>query len=155
MDLLKLIRNEPQAIADMISESEVQVFVCYDDKGKVLYASPGICKRAPFKKSLDGSNIGDWLSTADGEAFAPEIGGKAGPVQWQILKLFASDVRLRCSVRPVGENFLLVGELMEQSTHSSMNVMAKLNNELANLSRDLRMKNQMLTETEKSFANEF
>jgi signal transduction histidine kinase len=148
MKLSDLIRNHAENLAVLLGESRLLVVVVCDAGGKVLYANRALECLASGLGALEGSRLGDLFRDEDGDPLRPRPTAEAPHGQWISARLFSSDVTVRCSLQQIEQNLLLVGEVIDQGMHGPFKLVTELNNELANLSRELNAKNIALAETQ-------
>jgi len=147
----RLISNNPAVTALFLNKSTTVTVIIADRNYRVADCTKSLTTALHLSEKPVGVFLGDILFPLNDTAFeetAVASKGSDNPVP-QIFRLAYSRVLYRCFISDIDEGYLLFGEHIESTDNDALDGMTLLNNELANIIRELGKKNRELEEANK------
>ncbi len=140
----------PGVFSHYLEKSSHVIVVFFDDKNIIKDYNPAFFRllQDPSRKSLKGENVTSYLFGKSKKLISFSSDETSKKVKLDFVLAADSTLPVECYLYKINQGFLLIGERMMQENEEVLEHITVLNNEMANMSRELNRKNRALREAQ-------
>lgn len=144
MQLIEIVRQYPEVLAQFLDISGVTVVMTLDEDYRVTSCHGNLAHEINLPRNPVGMDLSSLLCPFDDASFSLTLSDFSSGFVPQIFQLCNTEDMYRCYTYKIDSGYLVLGDNIGSSENSVLQSMAHLNNELSAMSRELSKKNREL-----------